>query len=140
MAPKCLATKADNTRCDSDAKFPTDNRPLVCGNHRYKLKADGTFDKDATKAPATPPKAKLEIKRAAEEDGDMQQMLATVVGEQADLLAFKTIEHKNKVSIEITYKKHTDAPSPAILQQMKEKDDKIAELEAQLAAAGIAQQ
>jgi hypothetical protein len=136
MPPKkCEASKSDGSRCKSEAKHPEED-PVVCGNHLYKLDEDGTFDDNRKKNPATPAKPVLAVKREINEE--MAEMLANLVDEDAANLAFKAVEQKNKVVVEISFKKSGEAPSPQILQALEEKDAKIAALEAKLAALAVA--
>jgi hypothetical protein len=134
---QCLGTVADGSRCTKTANFPAD-APLVCGNHKFKINDDGEFDDSLKKkAPATPEKPELNVVKPVEDHAELMQLASEVVGIQSDLLTITTVKQKNDVVIKIAYKKAGASPSPAIAQQLQAKDDRIAELEAKLAAAGI---
>ena len=139
MAPKkqCPAVLASGAVCNKEAKYP-EGDPIVCGNHAYKI-VDGVFCQDATKVPATPPKPALQVKRDVQQESELQNVLALIVGEDANNLAFKVSEHKHKITIEIAHKKNEEQ-SPAFLQMKQQNEaqaEEIAALRAQLAAAGL---
>jgi lipase chaperone LimK len=133
----CPATDSKDRRCDKDVKFPPGN-PLVCGNHKYKINDDGEFDDSIKKTgPQTPEKAELEVMRAVEDEAELMRLASAVVGVAPDLLDVKTVKQKHDVVIKIAYKKPGSSPSPAVAQQMKEKDDEIERLRKMMEDAGL---